>query len=187
MSLPRPCGSLFQLPPSSVTPDAGYGRAVLQSRRNSGRLPSLHGHFFQETFYGFQQYPVSFLLPAALPDPLLSGTVPLEELCPARIFPALLRLGRAGLYPAHDFRDPVRLHARPCDGPRGSASGHPPALSSAVGAHRPRLSRFLQVRRFPGRDGQCPRRYCHHAAPPRSSDRHQFLHLPDHELHHRPL
>ena len=153
--------------------------------------PIPHAHpgstFLSGVHYGFQQYPVSFLLPAALPDPLLSGTVPLEELRPARIFPALLRLGRAGLHPAHDFRDPVRLHARSCDGPRGPASGHPPVLSSAIGTHRPRLSRLLQVRRFPGGDDQCPCRHRDHAAPARSSDRHQLLHLPDHELHHRPL
>ena len=96
---------------------------------------------------------------------------------------AVLRMGRAGLCGADAVLHRVGLQLRAAGGALPGRTRRE-NCAAGVGLRQPGP---VQIQRLPHRHGQLPPRHGHPAAGPAAAHRHQLLHLPDHELHHRRL
>ena len=136
--------------------------------------------------YGFLQPDIFTMLSAAVSAGLFPCAESVAQRRAVPVQPAVLCLGRAGLCGADAVFHRVGLHLR-ANG--RAAPGTAGSKDRAVGIT---LCQFgtagrVQVQRLPDRHGQFLVR---HGTPPAESaaaHRHQLLHVPDHELHHRRL
>ena len=147
---------------------------------------------------GFQQSDLFIRLPAADAAGVLRGAAAVAQPGAAGGQPDLLRLGRAGVHHHHGPLHPHRLLPRPAGGEVPPQRQKSPVVRGPVGDLQPLAAGLFQVRDLPGgepvpahRHPDPPERHLGGADGPAAghpaAHRHLFLHLPDHELHHRRL
>ena len=141
----------------------------------------------KEPTHGFQQYHVPAGVSAAGGHPVLHLPQKAAQRAAAGVQPAVLRLGRAKIYPHHAVLHGVRLLQR--SGHRtfprcGKAQGRQGGAGGVRGG-QPEHSGILQVYGFCHHQSQRSAGYGYPRAGAAAAHRHLVLHVPDHELHHR--
>ena len=148
-------------------------------------------HIFQsfqheEPIHAVFQPCLSLAFSAAGSDFIPPAAGPLQKRAAAGGQPAVLRLGRAEVHPAHARLHHPELSGRPASCPAARPGQN--RRAGAGGGGQPGPAGVLQVLQLRRGHSGCP------AAPPgaagarnRPAVGHQFLHLPGHELHHRPV